>query len=683
LHSGLVEFYLAARPDTLVVIRMTIIFRSVALLFVLALNCVSSPHVAAQPAQQLRINANRVPIDLSFLNEKPAGLRGHLKAVGADLEFEDGTPARFWGANVQAYAIFSTAPIQICSHARRIASLGFNLVRLHHHDSHWVRPNIFGVGGGNTLSTDPVSLDRIGRWVACLKAEGVYTWLDLHVGRRITNSDGISLAEEIVQNSDGDVRGFNFVNDTVRERMAEFQAEYLSYFNPHTGLAFKDDPAVAFVMISNENDATYHFANRLLPDKNVPGHTARYLALANAFAGTTGLKRSLVWRSWEHGASKKFLNDLEYRFYGPLSEEIRKLGFKGITVTSSMWGGMGAAGLPSLTIGDAIDVHSYGRRGIGRTDPTVEADMISYIAGAQVAGKPLTISEWNISPWPEDDRFLAPLRMGAAAAHQGWDAPIIYGYAQHSLGSRAIAYNWHIAEDPSLLGPLAVAALLYRRGDVAVASRAIAIAPSDKELFGASQKASTSNAIRMLAERSRLFTQLPKVEELRWFEPPQEHAHEVFAGYDLKTPSSSPALIVSDTGEIRRNSDSGTIWIETEHSLVIAGDFRGDPQKVGGLNVFLNSDLAGVALQSLDGVPIADSSDLLVTIMGPSWPVEDQMPPFLVEKLRGIIEFEARPTLLLDASMPYGGVAHSNDDAMHSLTFEGGPSVGWIRLTAP
>ena len=44
------------------------------------------------------------PIDLSFLNaqERPAGRHGILKANGNQFIFEDGTPARFWGANLCA-----------------------------------------------------------------------------------------------------------------------------------------------------------------------------------------------------------------------------------------------------------------------------------------------------------------------------------------------------------------------------------------------------------------------------------------------------------------------------------------------------------------------------------------------------------------------------------------------------
>ena len=47
------------------------------------------------------------PIDLGFLNHKPAGKLGFVRADGDQLVFEDGTPARFWGGNIAAYAIFA------------------------------------------------------------------------------------------------------------------------------------------------------------------------------------------------------------------------------------------------------------------------------------------------------------------------------------------------------------------------------------------------------------------------------------------------------------------------------------------------------------------------------------------------------------------------------------------------
>ena len=66
---------------------------------------------------------------------------GFLRTSGERLVFEDGTPARFWGIDVMAFALFSNNG-EIERHAKRLSMLGFNLVRLHHHDTMgWVDPD--------------------------------------------------------------------------------------------------------------------------------------------------------------------------------------------------------------------------------------------------------------------------------------------------------------------------------------------------------------------------------------------------------------------------------------------------------------------------------------------------------------------------------------------------------------
>ena len=39
---------------------------------------------------------------------KASGKRGFVKAVQDTLMFEDGSPARFWGTNLAAYALFGS-----------------------------------------------------------------------------------------------------------------------------------------------------------------------------------------------------------------------------------------------------------------------------------------------------------------------------------------------------------------------------------------------------------------------------------------------------------------------------------------------------------------------------------------------------------------------------------------------
>ena len=131
------------------------------------------------------------PVDLSFLNHKPAGKLGPVRAEGDRLVFGDGSEARFWGGNIAAYSIFAEKE-QIETQTRRIARLGYNLMRIHHHDSMgWVGRTVIDKTRDDSQHLDPEVMDRLDYWIKCLRDQGVYVWLDLHVGRLFKPGDKI------------------------------------------------------------------------------------------------------------------------------------------------------------------------------------------------------------------------------------------------------------------------------------------------------------------------------------------------------------------------------------------------------------------------------------------------------------------------------------------------------------
>ncbi len=140
-------------------------------------------------------------VDLSYLNEKPAGKHGFVQAKGSELVFADGTPVRLWGFGLQAGSLYArtgdgkTDKALIDRHARRLAQLGANLVRMTHVDS-WGRPNLIAEGP-NTETLDGDGLDCIFNWVKALKAQGIYVWLDMITYRPFLKGDNIPGFEEI------------------------------------------------------------------------------------------------------------------------------------------------------------------------------------------------------------------------------------------------------------------------------------------------------------------------------------------------------------------------------------------------------------------------------------------------------------------------------------------------------
>jgi hypothetical protein len=606
--------------------------------------------VAAWPADL--VDWKQSPVDLSFLNaaEKPAGRRGFLKAQGDKLVFGDGTVARFWGTNLTANALFGTAQDNVRLQARRLSALGFNLVRLHHHDSPWVTPNIFGDRSSpDTRQLSAAMLEKLDWWIKCLKDEGIYVWLDLHVMRSLKPGDGIDGFDEISKGkASADLKGYNYVNAGILQAMQRFNEAYLNHENRHTGLRYKDDPAIAAVLITNENDVTGHYGNALLPDKNVPKHTALYMGLAGAFAQAHGLPKDKVWRSWEPGPSKLFLNDLEHRFDIEIIGQLRAQGVKVPIATTSTWGANPLSSLPALTSGTLIDAHAYGGAGELEKNPLQGPNLVSWIAAAQVAGKPLSVTEWNVEPFPVADRHAIPLYLAAAASLQGWRALMQYAYSQAGLNAPGTPSNWHAFNDPALLATLPAAALMYRRGDVQEARVVYAFAPSEEQLFGQSLSPQNAVALRTAPDKGRLVIVLPQTKSLPWLE--KGHAP---AGAKVITDPQQSLIdagadeAVSDTGELRRNWGKGSYTIDTPRTQAAMGWIGGRKISLADVEIVVTTRNATVAVQSLDNHPINKAGALLISLGARSVPKSPNQLPFQSEPVEGQIFIRAPRGLTL------------------------------------
>ena len=607
------------------------------------------PDMATWPSDILDWRTS--PVDLSFLNaaEKPAGKHGFLTVVQDKLIFEDGTEVRFWGTNLSGPALFQTSRKGVREQARRLSQLGFNLVRLHHHDSLWVAPNIFGARGvTDTRSLDQRLLDQLDWWIKCLRDEGIYLWLDLHVGRQLKRGDGITDFDEISRGrATTDLKGYNYVNASIREAMKRFNEAYVSHLNSHTGLRYKDDPAIAAMLLTNENDVTHHFGNALLPDKAVPRHSAIYMSEAAAFAKKHDLPRDATWRSWEHGPSKLFLNDLEFRFNREMIAHLRSLGVKVPIVTTSTWGRNTLASLPALTAGDIVDVHAYGGVNELEKSPLVGPNLMHWMASAQVAGKPLSVSEWNVERFPVPDRHAIPLYIAAYGRLQSWNAVVQYAYAQRAPDSPTTASNWHAFNDPALLGTLPAAALLYRRGDVQSARLTYLLALSKEQFFGQPISPDHSAALRTIAEQHRLLIALPQVTELSWLAP-AKHPQGVTIS-DPHRPLVDPEAHAasSDTGELRRNWQEGFFTIDTPRTQAAMGWIGGRQIRLSSIEVSSSLPNATVAVQSLDHKPISESRKILISLGARSLPTSTGELPFRSEPVAGRLVIRAQKGLRL------------------------------------
>jgi hypothetical protein len=633
------------------------------------------------------LNFNRSPVDLSFLNEpeKPAGKHGFLKAANDKLEFEDGTPVRFWGTNITAYSLFATSSYNVKRQARRLSQLGFNLVRLHHHDSSWVTPNIFGDQSvTDTKSLSTAMLSKIDWWIKCLKDEGIYVWLDLHVGRQLTEKDGIANFSEISrQKRTADLRGYNYINTSIQEAMHQFNESYVDHLNAFTGLRYMEDPSIAMMLITNENDVTEHFGNALLPVNNVPNskHGTIYMAQAEAFAKSYGLPKEQVWRSWEHGPSRLFLNDLQHRFDIDTIKRLRDLGVKVPVVTTSSWGNDPLSSLPALTAGDLIDVHSYGNTGELQKNPVHAANFVDWIASAHVIDRPLTVSEWGMGSFLVPDRHAMPLYIAGEASLQGWDALMQFAYSQAPLNDDGTPSVWQSFNDPALLATLPAAALLYRRNDVMEAKTVYVFAPTREQLFNQPISPANSIALRSATEKGKLVIAMPQTRELPWLEKsPVPTATKVITDPNESFIDADANETVSDTGELRRNWDQGIYTINTPRTQAAMGWIGGKHIGLADVEISCDCKNATVAVQSLDDRSIRESRSLMISLGARSIPGAGNQMPFHAEPVSGTLTIHAPVGLRLYRTKNLAS-AFSEDEAIPAPFGDDGYHVTLEKLT--
>ncbi|NOY76793.1 MAG: glycoside hydrolase family 5 protein, partial [Calditrichaeota bacterium] len=110
--------------------------------------------------------------------------------IDADGHFSvQGKRIRFFGTNAVTGGAFPNKS-KAWFVAGRLRKMGFNLVRFHHMDNHWSTESLF-IRGQGTRHLNPVTLDRLEKFIAELKRNGIYADINLHVSRTFETIDGV------------------------------------------------------------------------------------------------------------------------------------------------------------------------------------------------------------------------------------------------------------------------------------------------------------------------------------------------------------------------------------------------------------------------------------------------------------------------------------------------------------
>lgn len=186
------------------------------------------------------LDGSPTAIDLSWLNEKPAGASGFLRAEGEHIVDGKGNTVRLFGTNFCFGANFPAEDIapKIAAH---LAKNGVNVVRLHHMDSS-SKDSLIEVNATTKLSA--VHLARLDKLVAELIAHGVFVNLNLHVSREYPGTP---------EGAPRMSKGLDHFHPPFIAMFQSYARQLLEHVNPHTGRAYKDEPGIAVIEMNNEN----------------------------------------------------------------------------------------------------------------------------------------------------------------------------------------------------------------------------------------------------------------------------------------------------------------------------------------------------------------------------------------------------------------------------------------------
>ncbi len=595
-------------------------------------------------------------VDLSSFLEAPAGKNGHIAIKDGHFTTPEGRRFKTWGVNFTGAACFPSredAPVV----AAHLARFGINCVRFHFLDANGPM-SLFVRGRDDTRELDPKQLDTLDYFIAELKKRGIYTNLNLNVGRTYRKGDGVR---------DYDYLGFakvlNYFDEHVQMLHREYAQQLLTHRNPYTGAEYRHEPAVALVELVNENSIVEAwFSDRLLgknTQKN-PGTwtditawyaeeltakynqwlqetlTAQELSELRQLAGVAaGQPIPRLTKAQFKGAPAQrfhteavFYMHLEHDYFGGMYKYLKNdLGVKALIAGTSDHNHYNS-GYPLLTSTaqcDIIDGHVYwqhpnyvaGPKGqrqgftIGNTpmvDDPANATVVQ-LSRSPIAGKPYTVSEIN-HPFPNEYACEGFGILAAYAAFQDWDGVFFYTF-EHKVPSGWTAKmpsHFEVRPDPVKMMNIAAGVFLFLRGDVQ---------PAKETIYRSYSPEQVRESIRLPSSQRPFFTPgfnpataLVHATRIRDFNVAQPPA----AGEKI-IPEGGGATFLSDTSELawhHAQKRQGFVTIQTDRSQALIGFIQHADKPLKNLAANLANDFCSVVLTSLDDKPIAQADRLLL-----------------------------------------------------------------------
>ena len=570
-------------------------------------------------------------------HHKPAGKYGRVVAVGDHFEFENrpGEEVRFCGVNL-VHGANVPDPENADRFAANLARMGFNSVRIHHHEAFLVgaKPH----GDGAALDVPEWNWKKFDALVAACIRHGLYITTDLFVSR----TKGMTW-RAIGIDKDGTVpdREFKLMcafYEPAFSNLVEWTRIFLTHKNRYTDRSLAEEPALCGIGLINEGNLGRDGVEGL---KKCPGFAEAWaewcatnsslVTRHSSLSGTAAIPTDVYGRTAAHGELATFLAERESRLFAQLKEVVRGFGCEAPISNLNAGYYPGQYLLPMQDF-DYIDTHFYyyHPRFLGKNwrFPTViEAENPLVVNGGvpsapwrRVFGKPFCITEWNWAT-PGRHRSASGLVTGALAARQGWSGIWRFAWSHTKEGVEAPGSMpmrfFDLHSDPVQRASEYATIALYLRGDLAPLSPESESAEifREEELRDPSRGAAQFGSPRkgVSAWESRVGVRLAGV-------PGQGSAHNTRTHAELAVLSGNDKSVVSAAP-----SADGTFRVVTPRTcggFAESGTHTAGPLRFELLEVSPNDDSltprsgtvapATVWASSLDGKPIATSSRILV-----------------------------------------------------------------------
>jgi hypothetical protein len=587
-------------------------------------------------------------IDMSGLLHKPAGKLGFLKRVGAGLRFEKGVAhVKFWGCGANVNARVSRK--EQSRRARYLAKHGVNMVRQH---------PVFGhLGPLRAGKFEKNKLDALDWWFAELKKNGIYSTWSVFYPLVISKGDGYP-PELFAELDKGRTYGFVNMSRQLQDLQLKYVEKLLAHKNPYTGLAYRDDPALAVLEIHNEDCIFFHNPLNLLsggkPGK--PRHAAvlrkMFCAWARARYKTDaelrkawGTRESLaggelrVYGAWQMKGQKpdrrmgdfiRFLTGMQRGFYERREKEYRALGFKGVTVTTAWRAGGPAADPANLycdTAADMIDRHNYFGGGVGGhnikpgkfNNGTHLARPGSGILSSglyQVERRPFAITEWTSKPPNQHKLEIAPLFAFYGMGLQGWDASYHFLNTHSRLGDGWPNNRSYVTDTPHYIGQFPALAFALYKGHIKEAPIAAARRLKIEQLFTGCdplRQDLTGGGWDQKSVRGNLDTPTEVLAIGRVtvsFDGKQSARADWSKYWDRQR-----GTVRSMTGELLWDAKQRVVELRTPKTQAVIGFAGGRTFDLPGARLEVKTQFVSIILTPLDDVELAKSKHVLLTAL--------------------------------------------------------------------